>query len=204
MATVFDLFENPAHLVAGIRYETTDISSAALVPVPVTTTWVGDNEFNVVFSGDSDFTRFKGSYDNWLPAVDFDISPMEDVKLRASYSHTIARPSYDLMQGGRTIDTLFRVGGGGGAQGNPGLIPYKSKNIDLSAEWYYARDSYISAGYFHKDVSNFISSTRIDSSAFGLTTPVEGRAGTPPWLHWVPMRPWRKSANISSPTSPAR
>jgi len=174
VATVFDLFENPAHLVAGIRYETTDISSSALVPVPVTTTWVGDNEFNVVFSGDSDFTRFKGSYDNWLPAVDFDISPMEDVKLRASYSHTIARPSYDLMQGGRTIDTLFRVGGGGGAQGNPGLIPYKSKNIDLSAEWYYAPDSYISAGYFHKDVSNFISSTRIDSSAFGLTTPVEG------------------------------
>ncbi len=174
VATVFDLFQNPAHLVAGLRYETTDIASAALVPVPVTTRWVGDNEFNVVFSGDSDFTRFKGSYNNWLPAVDFDISPMEDVKLRASYSHTITRPDYASMQGGRTIDTLFRVGGGTGAQGNPGLIPYKSKNIDLSAEWYYARDSYISVGYFHKDVSNFISSTRIDSNAFGLTTPVNG------------------------------
>ncbi|NYF31831.1 TonB-dependent receptor [Sphingopyxis sp. JAI108] len=174
VATVFDLFQNPAHFTAGIRYETTDISSAALVPVPVTTTWVGDNEFNVVFSGESDFTRFKGSYDNWLPAIDFDISPMEDIKLRASYSHTITRPDYASMQGGRTIDTLFRVGGGTGAQGNPGLVPYKSKNIDLSAEWYYGRDSYLSVGYFHKDVSNFISSTRIDSSAFGLTTPVGG------------------------------
>jgi len=174
VATVFDLFQNPAHFVAGVRYETTDISSAALVPVPVTTRWVGDNELNVVFSGDSDFTRFKGSYDNWLPAVDFDISPMENVKLRASYSHTITRPDYASMQGGRTIDTLFRVGGGTGAQGNPGLIPYKSKNIDLSAEWYYDRDSYISVGYFHKDVSNFISTTRIDSNAFGLTTPIGG------------------------------
>ena len=174
VATVFDLFENPAHLVAGIRYETTDISSAALVPVPVTTRWIGDNELNVVFSGESDFTRFKGSYDNWLPAIDFDISPMQDVKLRASYSHTITRPDYASMQGGRTIDTLFRVGGGFGAQGNPGLIPYKSKNIDLSAEWYYGRDSYLSVGYFHKDVKNFISSTRIDASAFGLTTPVGG------------------------------
>ncbi|MBA3941381.1 MAG: TonB-dependent receptor, partial [Sphingopyxis sp.] len=142
--------------------------------VPTTTTWVGDNEFNVVFSGDSDFTRFKGSYNNWLPAFDLDVSPIEDVKLRASYSHTITRPDYASMQGGRTIDTLFRVGGGTGAQGNPGLIPYKSKNIDLSAEWYYAPDSYVSVGYFHKDVSNFISSTRIDSTAFGLTTPVEG------------------------------
>src|SRR3546814_408020 len=120
VATVFDLFQNPAHFTAGIRYESTDISSAALVPVPVTTRWIGDNELNVVFSGESDFTRFKGSYDNWLPAIDFDISPMQDVKLRASYSHTITRPDYASMQGGRTIDTLFRVGGGTGAQGNPG------------------------------------------------------------------------------------
>lgn len=174
VATKFDLFENPAHFVAGIRYETTDVASAALVPVPVTTTWVGDNELNVVFSGESDFTRFKGSYDNWLPAFDLDISPLENVKLRASYSHTITRSDFASLQGGRTIDTLFRVGGGTGAQGNPGLIPFKSKNIDLSAEWYYAPDSYVSAGYFHKDVSNFISTTRIDSEAFGLTTPVNG------------------------------
>jgi TonB-dependent receptor len=78
------------------------------------------------------------------------------------------------MQGGRTLDTLFRVGGGTGAQGNPGLVPYKSKNIDLSAEWYYAPGSYVSVGWFHKDVSNFISTTRVDTPAFGLTTPVNG------------------------------
>ena len=174
VATRFDLMGNPGHFVAGVRYETTTISSAALVPAPETTDWVGENEFNIVLSGDSEFTRFKGSYQNWLPAFDLDVSPMENVKLRASYSHTITRPDYASMQGGRTLDTLFRVGGGTGAQGNPGLIPFKSKNIDLSAEWYYGRDSYVSVGWFHKDVSNFISSTRVDSTAFGLTTPVEG------------------------------
>jgi TonB-dependent receptor len=78
------------------------------------------------------------------------------------------------MQGGLTLDNLFRVGGGTGAQGNPALLPYKSKNIDLSAEWYYGRDSYLSVGYFHKDVSNFISNTRVDQTAFGLHTPVGG------------------------------
>lgn len=174
VASKFDLFDNPAHFVAGVRYETTDISSAALVPVPTGTRWVGDNEFNIIFSGQSDFTRFKGSYENWLPAFDFDVSPIENVKLRASYSHTITRPDYANMQGGRTLDTLFRVGGGTGAQGNPGLIPYKSKNIDLSAEWYYMPGSYLSVGYFHKDVSNFISTTRVDTQAFGLRTPVGG------------------------------
>lgn len=174
VGTEFELFNNTAHFVAGVRYETTDISSAALVPVPIDTRWVGDNEFNIVYSGNSDFTRFKGSYQNWLPAFDLDVSPMADVKLRASYSHTLTRSDYASLQGGRTLDTLFRVGGGTGAQGNPGLIPYKSKNIDLSAEWYYSPGSYVSVGYFHKDVSNFISSTRVDTPAFGLTTPVNG------------------------------
>ncbi|PZQ24158.1 MAG: TonB-dependent receptor [Sphingopyxis macrogoltabida] len=174
VATKFDLFDNPAHFVAGVRYERTDVSSAALVPVPIDTRWVGDNEFNIVYSGDSSFTRFKGSYDNWLPAFDFDMSPTEDIKLRASYSHTITRSDYGNLQGGRTLESLFRVGGGVGAQGNPGLIPYKSKNVDLSAEWYYAPASYVSVGWFHKDVSNFISTTRVDSEAFGLTTPVDG------------------------------
>ena len=52
------------------------------------------------------------------------------------------------------------------------MLPYKSKNIDLSAEWYYSNDSYISAGFFHKKVRNFISQTQVNMPAFGL-----GQAG---------------------------
>jgi TonB-dependent receptor len=170
----FDLFTRPAHLIAGLRYEHTNVNSAALVPIPTGTRMVSANEFGVIFSGESDFTRFKGTYENWLPNIDFDIEPIENVKLRASYSHTITRADYASLQGGRTIDQLFRVGGGTGSQGNPGLLPYKSKNIDFSAEWYYAPESYISAGYFHKDVSNFISSERIDTPAFELRNPASG------------------------------
>ncbi|MES2442435.1 MAG: TonB-dependent receptor, partial [Pseudomonadota bacterium] len=173
-SAVFDAFGNPSHIVAGVRYDATTISSSALVPIPSGTRWVGDNEFNIVQSGASDFTTFKGHYQNWLPSIDFDIEPVDNVKLRASYSHTITRADYANMQGGRTVDQLFRIGGGTGLQGNPGLVPYKSKNIDVSAEWYYGRESYISAGYFHKDVANFISTTRFDTNAFGLRTPVGG------------------------------
>ncbi|MEO6224857.1 MAG: TonB-dependent receptor [Sphingomicrobium sp.] len=171
---VFDLFQNPSHLRAGIRYENTKIDSTALVPIPANTQWVAANEFNFIYSGQSDFTTLKGEYHEWLPAIDFDVEPVRNVKLRASYSHTITRPDYASMQGGLTLDNLFRVGGGTGSQGNPGLLPYKSKNIDLSAEWYYGPSSYVSLGYFHKDVSNFISTTRIDQTAFDLRTPVGG------------------------------
>ena len=170
----FDLFNNPAHIVAGVRYEQTNVDSAALVPTPTQTAWVADNEFNVINSGTGSFTRFKGSYQNWLPSIDIDVSPTRDIKLRASYSHTITRADYGSLQGGRTLDQLFRIGGGTGAQGNPGLIPYKSKNIDLSAEWYYNRESYISIGFFHKSVSNFISQTQVNTPAFGLTNPANG------------------------------
>lgn len=174
VASEFDLFGNAAHLTAGVRYETTTVDASAVVPIPNGTVWSAANEFYVTFSPENDFTRFKGSYDNWLPAIDFDLEPIENVKLRASYSHTITRAGYADLQGGRTIDRGFRIGGGTGSQGNPGLLPYKSKNIDFSAEWYYAPGSYISAGYFHKDVSNFISQARVDSFAFGLTHPAMG------------------------------
>ena len=170
----FDLVQRPSHLRAGIRYERTKIDSSALVPIPTGTQWVAANEFNFIYSGQSAFTTLKGKYHEWLPAIDFDVEPIHNVKLRASYSHTITRADYASMQGGLTLDNLFRVGGGTGSQGNPGLLPFKSKNIDLSAEWYYGKDSYISAGYFHKDVSNFISTTRVNETAFGLHTPVGG------------------------------
>ena len=170
----FDLFQRPSHIRAGVRYENTKIDATALVPVPNGTQWVAANEFNLKFGGDSAFTTLKGKYHEWLPAIDFDMEPVRNVKLRASYSHTITRADYASMQGGLTLDSLFRVGGGTGSQGNPGLLPYKSKNIDLSAEWYYGRESYLSVGYFRKNVSNFISSTCVDQTAFDLHTPVGG------------------------------
>ncbi|MBB4616118.1 TonB-dependent receptor [Sphingomonas abaci] len=169
----FDLFSRTAHLIAGLRFENTTVSASALVPTPVGARQNSQNEFNVLFEG-SGFTTFKGSYQNWLPSVDFDVQPLENVKLRASYSHTITRADYGSLQGGRRIDQLFRVGGGTGAVGNPGLVPYKSKNIDLSAEWYYTSDSYLSVGYFHKDVSNYIGQTQVNTTLPGITTPVGG------------------------------
>ncbi|MCH3755858.1 hypothetical protein LZC13_09560, partial [Campylobacter coli] len=76
----FDAFSREGHLIAGVRYENTDVSASALVPTPVGARQNSQNEFNVLYQG-SGFTTFKGSYHNWLPSVDFDISPLENVKL---------------------------------------------------------------------------------------------------------------------------
>lgn len=173
----FDLGDMRTNLRMGLRYEKTKITSSALVPVPTGTSWVADNEIGLIFSGQSDFTTLTGEYENWLPAFDFDLSPTSNLKLRASYSHTITRPDYGSMQGGITVNQPLRPGGGSTAgSGNPGLNPYKSKNIDLSAEWYYGPDSYFSAGFFHKKVSNFIANATIQVPLFDLTNPAQGAA----------------------------
>ena len=170
----FEALAGTGHVIAGLRYENTNVSASALVPTPVGARQNSQNEFNILFQG-SGFTSFKGSYENWLPSVDFDIEPLQNVKLRASYSHTITRADYGSLQGGRRLDQLFRVGGGTGSVGNPGLIPFKSKNIDLSAEWYFGSESYISVGYFHKNVANYIGNTQINTTIPGITTPVGGQ-----------------------------
>lgn len=172
--TSFDLLAGPAHIIAGVRYDHTDVSSSALVPIPTGTRWTGANEFALVFAPESSFTTFKGSYDNWLPAIDFDFEPLRNVKLRASYSHTITRADYGSLQGGLELDANPRIALGTGRNGNANLVPFKSRNIDLSAEWYYTRESYMSVGYFNKDVKNFINSTQVIQNAFDLRNPADG------------------------------
>ncbi|WP_241557128.1 TonB-dependent receptor [Croceibacterium ferulae] len=170
----FDVASRPAHLIAGVRYDKTKVDSASLTPVPSGAAWVAQGEFNILYSADSTFLDNKGSYDNWLPAFDFDIEAIDDVVLRASYSHTITRADYGSLQGGLTLNRQFGIAGGGGLQGNPNLVPFLSKNIDFSAEWYYSPSSYLSAGYFRKRVSNFINSQEIERSAFELRNPADG------------------------------
>lgn len=176
----FNLGDAEANLRLGLRYEKTKITSRALASIPTGTIWAAQNEISLVQAAGTDFTTLTGEYDNWLPAIDFDFSPFTDVKLRASYSHTITRPDYASMQGGITLAQPLRVGAGGSQAnaGNPALLPYKSKNIDMSAEWYYDDASYVSVGFFHKNVSNFIANGTTQTPLFDLPDPSQGAAAS--------------------------
>ncbi len=61
---------------------------------PSAIVWTSDNDFNVPGSSVASPLTGRGSYDNLLPAIDFQISPFENVITRVSFSKTIARPSY--------------------------------------------------------------------------------------------------------------
>jgi TonB-dependent receptor len=169
----FEIGERLANLSLGVRYEETEVTSSALVPIATEIRWAAANEFSVVF-GDPDFTTLSGKYDYFLPSLDFDVEVLDNVILRAGYSETIGRPGWGDIQGGQTINQLIRIDGGDGQQGDPGLLPLESRNFDLSFEWYYGESSYVAVGYFRKDIDNYIGVTQIQETPFDLAHPGQG------------------------------
>jgi len=165
----------PVSMAAGIRYEKTEVDSPALVSPPVgNLIWENVNELRVnqgaPVAGD-----FSGEYDYWLPSFDVRADLRHDLVLRASYSKSIGRAGWRDIQGGLSIVERYPILGGLGNQGNPGLLPLESKNLDLSLEWYYGDGSYVSVGYFKKDLKNFIGTEQIRQSPYQITSPIGGR-----------------------------
>ena len=153
----------PTNLYMGLRYEQTDITSQAVTSEYDGTRWSqAGNELYITPKVDdgSAPTPFYGDYSFLLPSLDFDIEVVEDVILRASFSESITRPSYNDIKGGLTANStqFYADGLASASAGNPDLEPILSRNLDLSAEWYYGEGSYLSVGYFDKDVDKFIGS----------------------------------------------
>ena len=157
-----DLFNRPFNFRIGYRYEETDVTSSAESQSYTRIEWASTNEFTAVPAEDAIASGLTGQYDASLPNVDFDIEIIDNVVFRASYSETIARPSYGDLRGNLSVGQVLRVVEGehiaDGTVGNPGLLPHESENIDFSLEWYYGDASYVSVGYFDKSVVNFVTS----------------------------------------------
>ncbi len=173
----------PANLHVGVRYEETEVTSAALSTLYSGSRWSrAGNELFVTEATDADgntisgFEDFEGDYEILMPSLDFDIEVIENVVLRASYSKTITRPSYEDIKGGLTASSTqyFPNVNPQASAGNPGLEPIKSSNLDFSVEWYYSPDSYLSIGYFRKDVDDFIGTGFEEDTLFDIPNIIGG------------------------------
>jgi TonB-dependent receptor len=174
----------PAHLLAGVRYEETEVDAFALVSAPAAIVWQADNDFNPVVSGLTVPVSGEGSYGNLLPSLDFSVDVTDDLVGRVSFSRTLARADFGNLFVSDSVGsnspqrpTVF----GGIAQaasGNPDLLPLVSDNFDVSAEWYYGDANYVSLGFYEKRVSNFIGTGQTTRNLFGLRDPSSGAAGT--------------------------
>jgi TonB-dependent receptor len=177
-----EMFGNEWELLAGVRYEETDVTSTSLIVPAEAIIWQSDNDFTVRTSSDRSYLTQSGSYDNVLPSLDFSYNLTEDLKARASWSKTIARPGYGSLFVADNANTPPRAtalgGTAAGTAGNPGLLPLESTNLDVSLEWYFEESSYVSLGYYDKKIENFLGSGVVSRNLFGLRDVSSGAPGT--------------------------
>lgn len=100
----------------------------------------------------------RNSYTDWLPSMNLNYEIVHNLILRIGASKVMARPLLGNLSPTITSISIPSNGDNQGASftiGNPKLAPFRSTNIDLSAEWYFTRSSLFSVAVFKKDVENF-------------------------------------------------
>lgn len=138
--------------IAGVRYERTR----------------NDIRGNLVASDGDVATitpqQFKRSYSDWLPSVTMRYEPVRNLVLRFGGYKSLMRPKLS------NLAPRFMVNEDEEAEfGNPHLKPYRAWNMDASAEWYFGNNAALTAGFFWKDIENFVVKQRDENSgeAFG-------------------------------------
>ena len=120
------------------------------------------------------------SYDDFLPAANLVIEPTDKLLFRLAASKVMSRPGLGSLTPGGSVS----VSGSSRSisTGNPFLDPIRATTFDASAEWYFAPESALSLGYFHKHISSFVQTLRqvLPFSASGLPTSILDGTGLTP------------------------
>ncbi len=94
--------------------------------------------------------EFDRNYTDWLPSLTVRFAPNDNLVLRAAGSKSLVRPKLSQLAPRAAIeDEELEIG-------NPDLEPFEAWNLDLAAEYYFSSTGGISAGFFYKDVKNYV------------------------------------------------
>ncbi len=148
--------------VAGARLERTELKGRYGVRNRAVTDVLAQ------FSG---IQRASASYDDVFPSVHLRYPVTETLLLRGSFSTTIGRPNLDTL----TASADYNVGSRSITRPNPDLQPQRSKNYDLSLEYYFKPVGVVSVGVFQKDISDYIATvarTISEAAAAELGAPI--------------------------------
>ncbi len=169
-----EIGDMPFSAYLGLRHEKTKVDSKATAPGYSSVIWSEATSTAVTGVTGIETQVKKADYSQVLPTLNINLEVTDDITLRTALSKTISRASYNSLQGGTSVNTGGSLSGYSGSTGNPELKPLESVNFDFSAEWYYEEGSYVSLGYFRKDVTNWITTTNVDSQIYNLPNPLDG------------------------------
>ncbi|MDO6694802.1 TonB-dependent receptor [Aliiglaciecola sp. 3_MG-2023] len=143
-------------VVAGVRYEDTDFNTSGMrvelieneqtdVEEVVNTPWESDR-----------------SYDHLLPSLNLRYEFTDKLIARAAFTQTLSRPKFEDAAAFQIIESKTEEDEGEfitereAEVGNPELNPFESDNFDLTLEYYPGDIGVLSAGYFYKNIDNFV------------------------------------------------
>ena len=146
----------PLKINAGVRQEFTNLTSIGIGQLPVSlAVQPSDHTAFTTAFGPQSAVSTPNSYQYLLPNLDMALNVADDLVVRFDASRTLTRPPLNYITAVLNVPTSPRVGALTANGGNPGLMPYLSDSVDLSTEWYYQQNSYVSFGVYNKTVTNF-------------------------------------------------
>lgn len=172
---------NRFNLLPGLRYEYTDFNAKGKTFDELTET-IGSQEKD-------------NNYSNLLPSLHVKYNFSDNLVLYAAWTNTLSRPQWEQTRYSRVTeydgDEIDEV-----TIGNPDLEPYESMNWDATISYYMPNSlGLVSAGYFYKDIDNFIYQQTADVG-YDLTTFHNGDDG---YIHGVELVYQQKFNFLPSP-----
>src|SRR6185436_9281883 len=150
------------------RYEyTTDDFTGRNVRFSPSGAWLG-----------TDPLQSKTNYGTFMPAFHLRYAATPNTNLRFAVTRTLARPNYyDTIPYRSQNDSDLTV-----AQGNADLKPTTSWNVDVMGEHYLKSVGILSAGFFYKNLKDYIYTytvqEQINGSQYQVTQPQNGDAAS--------------------------
>ncbi|MBV8633595.1 MAG: TonB-dependent receptor, partial [Burkholderiaceae bacterium] len=91
-------------------------------------------------------------YTNVLPSANLKFDLSKDLVARLAASETMSRADYSALSPAVQLNNLDLTGSGG----NSDLKPIRSINYDATLEWYFAKDSILSAALFYMNMPSYV------------------------------------------------
>jgi iron complex outermembrane receptor protein len=208
----FDDLKFPIDGNIGVRYvQTTDTASGYSTYQP--TNFTPPTEGNVTglntlvnITPFANTLSYSNKYHDWLPSLNLRMKVNDQLQFRFAVAKAISRPDFDQLRASanlssspnqtqlvdantkKLISTTYQgTNLTGTADGNPLLKPVHATNVDLTAEWYFAKAGSLTASIFNKDIKDIIilknyaytvNDVNGKPQSFTVTGPENGAKGT--------------------------
>lgn len=114
-----------------------------------------------------------------LPSINLNFELTDTLKLRLAAARVISRPPLDELRASQNLSVYPPQLTG--TAGNPYLKPFMATQGDISAEWYFHKDSMIAVAGYYKDVGTNIGYAQtervINGDSYVITGPANGKGG---------------------------